>query len=277
MAKDDTNLEIPNERHNEGRTYTIDGRKVDRRKYSRRKVNPWETIKLTALSMIVGAIITGSILNGVLGATHRGEVHKLETEYITVLQKAETRANRNLAEELRKMRNDNLLMAVKEIALSAEEFRNRLTAAIQKMQPKLDGDIAAKIVRSIITESKKNNLDPLLIAGIMWIESRFDPMAHSSKGAVGLMQVRYSVWKEDPILKKNGVSLKNRLFWIETNISVGTAIFADYYKATKYDVARALKRYNSGKDIPKGKEAHEISYINKVILSAYRLSEMIRK
>jgi len=49
-------------------------------------------------------------------------------------------------------------------------------------------------------------------------------------GAVGLMQVRYSVWKESLELSSNGVESKEALFWIDNNIKSGVDILVKYYK-----------------------------------------------
>ena len=103
-------------------------------------------------------------------------------------------------------------------------------------------------------------------------------MAHSRKGAVGLMQVRYSTWKETPVLKNNGVSAKYKLYWIDLNIKCGTGILAKYYKEAKGSVVKTLYRYNTGSStIPEDKSVTDIEYINRIMLTAYEISDSMRK
>ena len=157
-------------------------------------------------------------------------------------------------------------------------FETSLIKAIMRLQPKLDMRIARIIVVEVITECSKKNLDPCLITALIWRESKFIPTAHSNKGAVGLMQVRYSVWKEDPALKDNGVNTKYNLYQIGSNIKCGTEIFSKYYEEANYDIIKTLYRYNTGsKDIPKDTPDYTIGYINKILLTAYRTSDSIRK
>ena len=104
------------------------------------------------------------------------------------------------------------------------------------------------------------------------MESEFSPFAQSSKGAIGLMQIRYSVWKEEPELLNNKVHNKNALFWVDRNIKSGTDIFRKYYDEAKCDLRRTLYRYNSGSPkLPMGTGKWDIRYVNKVIYHAYKV------
>lgn len=171
-------------------------------------------------------------------------------------------------------REHRLLTAKKEKVA----FERSLTEAITKLQPKLDEKMAKRISVEIITRCLEKNLDPILVTALIWRESRFNPMAHSSKGAVGLMQVRYSTWKEDPVLKDNSVDAKYKLYWIDLNIKCGTEILSKYYEEANCDMAKALYRYNTGsKNIPKDMPDFTVEYVNKILLTAYRISDYIRK
>lgn len=157
-------------------------------------------------------------------------------------------------------------------------FQMALTGAITKLQPKLDRKIADRISAEIVVKCKSKGLDPILVTALIWVESRFDPLAHSSKGAVGLMQVRYSTWKETSILKNNGVSAKHKLYWIDLNIECGTNILAKYYKEAKGNMVKTLYRYNTGsRTIPADRSVTEITYINRIMLTAYEISDFIQK
>ena len=165
------------------------------------------------------------------------------------------------------------------IRLSAsKELREGLIRVIMDFQPKLDGKIAEKIVLYILEEAPRNGIDPILIAAIMWVESRFDPFAKSNKDAIGLMQIRYKVWKKEPALLENGARKEGSLYWIDINIKSGIAIFSEYYEHAEFNVVKTLHRYNTGSTkLPKGKRYYEIPYVNKVLISAYRIRDALTK
>lgn len=164
------------------------------------------------------------------------------------------------------------------IVKEKSDFQKALAKSIIKMQPKLDKPLANRITENIIIACEDRSLDPIMITALIWVESMFDPLAHSNKGAVGLMQVRYTTWKGTPTLKDNGVSAKYKLYHIDLNIKCGTEIFAEYYEKSGYNVVKTLYRYNSGsKDLPEGKQFYEIDYANKIIITACNIRESIRK
>ena len=148
--------------------------------------------------------------------------------------------------------------------------------AIINTRPEIDCTVAEKIANTILIEADKKDLDPMLIAGLIKVESNFDPFAKSSKGAIGLMQIRYSVWKETPILVKNGAEKIGGLYWIDINVSSGTDILKKYIDEAKGDVVRGLWRYNSGQTkLPPEKKEYEVDYVNKVLLATYQIRELV--
>lgn len=185
------------------------------------------------------------------------------------LVESECRDNVITLDDLKKKLYDNM----------HEAFRVKLIDIVGTMQPKLDKTIATKIVKHIIEESEAHGLDPVLIAALMWVESRFDPFARSKKAnAIGLMQVRYSVWKKTPVMLKNGARKEGSLFWIDINIKVGTGIFKEYYDKSNHDIAKTLWRYNSGQTkFPKGKRSYDVTYVNKVLTKAYEIKERLKE
>jgi len=44
--------------------------------------------------------------------------------------------------------------------------------------------------------SQHTGISPFLLAAIAWAESRFNPEAISTKGAMGIMQISPQVWRE---------------------------------------------------------------------------------
>ncbi len=179
--------------------------------------------------------------------------------------------------ELKVVKEATAALAESSIKLAAEvKLRKSLIRVIMDFQPKLDKHMAKEIVHNILEESHQKNIDPILIAALIWVESRFDPFAKSNKDAIGLMQIRYKVWKKEPALLDNGARKEGSLYWIDINIKSGISIFNEYYEYAEFDVIKTLYRYNTGSTkLPKGKRYHEISYVNKVLISAYKIRSAI--
>lgn len=170
------------------------------------------------------------------------------------------------------------MFKARQIGKKDKVFHAALITAIMELQPKVDEMTSSRIANLIMEECRANKLDPVLVTALIWVESRFDILAHSRKGAVGLMQVRYKTWKETPVLKGNGVNAKYRLYWVDLNIKCGTEILAKYYKEAKGNMAKALYRYNTGsKNLPEDKSVTDIEYINRIMLTAYEISDSMRK
>ena len=91
---------------------------------------------------------------------------------------------------------------------------------------------------SVIVSGTKYKVSPLVIASIIVRESGAKPNAISKGGDYGLMQVRYKVHRDKV---KSAKALLN----IETNIDIGTRIFAGYY-ARRKTLYGALYRYSGG-------------------------------
>jgi soluble lytic murein transglycosylase len=88
-------------------------------------------------------------------------------------------------------------------------------------------------------------LDPYLMAALIAQESTFDPVIRSSANAVGLMQVLPSTGRQFARKLKIPRYTAARLTDPETNVRLGTAIFADSLKRFG-GVHFALAAYNAG-------------------------------
>ncbi len=95
------------------------------------------------------------------------------------------------------------------------------------------------ILRSASLNANRYNLDTELILAIVFVESSYNRVARSNRGALGLMQV-VPKWHIDKINQYGGVDV---LFDISTNIHIGTEILAEYLEKEN-DLATALMRYN---------------------------------
>ena len=91
----------------------------------------------------------------------------------------------------------------------------------------LKENVTGVLIHVVYEEAEKKQLDPLLVLGVIAIESRYNPFAESSVGAQGLMQVMTRVHRDkfEPISASEYVAL-NPI----ANIIVGTQILHDCIK-----------------------------------------------
>ncbi len=118
----------------------------------------------------------------------------------------------------------------------------------------LDDKVRIKMLQTVLKESAKANLDPLLILSVITVESKFNKYAISSSGAIGLMQVM-------PFWLNELEHPTENLFDVETNIHLGCSILREYLDTEKGNLFYALGRYNGSR----GREAYP-----KLVLDAYQ-------
>jgi len=115
------------------------------------------------------------------------------------------------------------------------DFLSYRDTVVRKKYP-----LFSKIVDVVYSKSREYGFNPNLILSLIQIESNFRPRVVSSKGAYGLMQVNYSVWKEE-------LDIDNlRIFDIEYNIDLGMQILKRYYDEAGGDLLQTLHLYNNG-------------------------------
>jgi soluble lytic murein transglycosylase-like protein len=125
--------------------------------------------------------------------------------------------------------------------------------------------MARAVVHEAVLVGKQLQLDPLLLLAIIAVESRFDPMAQSTRGAQGLMQVRTSVHSArfDPF---GGASAA---FDFATNIRIGAQILQEHL--TRHgSVDLALKHY-----VGAARMAHDQGYAAKVRKEKLKLEQIL--
>jgi soluble lytic murein transglycosylase len=98
---------------------------------------------------------------------------------------------------------------------------------------------------TIVSESRKADVDPALVAGIIRQESSFNPRATSPAGARGLMQVMPAVGAS--IAPSAGISSWNAALLYDPgiNVEIGIRHLAPLLRAQP-NVARSLAAYNAG-------------------------------
>lgn len=103
-----------------------------------------------------------------------------------------------------------------------------------------------KYKKFIFIEAKKYDLDPYLIAAVIYVESRFDPKAHSRSGACGLMQVMPETgkWIADKINLTD--FQENDLYDPEINIKTGCWYLNNLREQFADNLLLVLAAYNGG-------------------------------
>lgn len=99
----------------------------------------------------------------------------------------------------------------------------------------------------IIKSANDNNLDPSLVAGIIYTESHFNPKATSRVGAKGLMQLMPATAKS--ISSQLEEKEMGDLFDPQTNIRYGSYYIAQKISEFNGNVDAALAAYNGGSSV----------------------------
>lgn len=100
-----------------------------------------------------------------------------------------------------------------------------------------DPDTRQDFLKTVHYEATRAGLDPLLVLGLIEVESGFRKYAVSKAGARGYMQVM-------PFWVKEIGSGKDNLFHLRTNLRYGCTILRLYLDMEDGDLFRALGRYN---------------------------------
>jgi soluble lytic murein transglycosylase-like protein len=138
------------------------------------------------------------------------------------------------------------------------------------------GDERRRVLSAIVRESRRNGLDPALVAAVIQVESHFDSFAVSSVGARGLMQLMppTAQW----LVEKDADPARIRpshLFNPVLNIELGTRFLAQLMNRFDGDLTRALIAYNAGPTVarslrPGSKSWRRLSAYPRNVLAAYK-------
>lgn len=98
------------------------------------------------------------------------------------------------------------------------------TAKLEEMLSPYEADAVRRgqVIRAILASSDKYNIDPLLVASIVIVESGANAFAVSEADSVGIMQIHLGTWGETAV--KENINL----FKIEDNVDLGVRILRDY-------------------------------------------------
>lgn len=116
---------------------------------------------------------------------------------------------------------------------------------LRKYSSNLDIEEAKLLADLIRKECKRYNLNPFLVLAIIKVESSFDPMAVSSKGAVGLMQMMPETAMY--LAPKKGIIIDDQSIIADPLINVELGIYYFYKLLIRYNkLESALFAYNYG-------------------------------
>ncbi len=98
----------------------------------------------------------------------------------------------------------------------------------------------------IETHARANGLDPALVKAVIAVESSFDPVALSARGAIGLMQIIPETGARYGLVPDDRRDVEAKLRDPATNVRIGTRYLRDLLARFGNDVSLALAAYNAG-------------------------------
>lgn len=125
-------------------------------------------------------------------------------------------------------------------------------------------DATADLVGEAYAVGRAVGLDPLLILAVISVESRFNPIAESDKGAKGLMQV-IPKWHYEKLAEHGG---EDAVLDPRTNMLVGARILKEYIVRAG-NLEAGLQMYNGASDDPAQ------GYAQKVMAEKQRLEQAL--
>lgn len=127
--------------------------------------------------------------------------------------------------------NDEILEAIRKDPKGFSLFAGSKDVA-KRSEVLADVPFATQIAKA----AAAHEVDSLLVASVVEVESTFDPEAGSHKGAVGLMQ----------LLPSTAGMSRSRLLEPATNLAAGSAYLAEMIERFDGDLGLALAAYNAG-------------------------------
>lgn len=152
-------------------------------------------------------------------------------------------------------------------ALDPNEHKYRAVGEYLASRYRVSSELATTIVSRAYATGHEIKLDPMLILAVISIESSFNPVAVSSMGAKGLMQVipRFHPEKFHPLGGEEAA------FDPEVNIMVGAQVLKQYMRRAG-DLADALRMY-----VGASSDENENGFSAKVLTERDRLHYVLQR
>jgi len=152
-------------------------------------------------------------------------------------------------------------------ALSSAETRTKLFAAVSQCRASLSERQRWRIVDAIHQEAERHGYDPLFVMAMVEVESTCSPTANSSRGAVGLTQIKPSTARE--VAKDLGVPWGGRSSLVQPmmNVRLGLSYLAQLEEKFG-DPYVAIAAYNLGPGKVSGmsrQHARGARYVRKIL------------
>jgi soluble lytic murein transglycosylase-like protein len=151
-------------------------------------------------------------------------------------------------------------------AEAVHEREQRAVAEFIARRYRVAESASSVFVSTAYRAGREFSVDPLLILAVMAIESRYNPVAESSMGAKGLMQV-IPRFHPEKLLEHGG---EHALLDPEINIHVGAQILREYMRRFG-ETEAALQKYAGAFDEP------TLQYSGKVLAEKARLQQFLAR
>lgn len=142
---------------------------------------------------------------------------------------------------------------IRPVADPVQEEEQRALAEFISKRWRIAESAAGKFVAIAYRAGRQYSVDPVLILAVMAIESRYNPVAESVVGAMGLMQV-IPRFHPEKLVEHGG---EHALLDPEVNIQVGAQILREYYRRLG-DQEAALQMYAGAFDEPTSQYASKV-------------------
>jgi soluble lytic murein transglycosylase-like protein len=109
-----------------------------------------------------------------------------------------------------------------------------------------DEGLSRRYASLIETHARANGLDPALVKAVIAVESSFDPVALSARGAIGLMQIIPETGSRYGLVPDGRRDVEAKLRDPAINVRIGTRYLRDLLARFGNDVSLALAAYNAG-------------------------------
>jgi len=125
---------------------------------------------------------------------------------------------------------------------------SKIYSFIESSNKRIPSTMVQTITDAIILTVEPNDIS--LVVAIIQVESNFNPTLVSSKNARGLMQVRWTVWKE---LLRDNLDITDQFDLHEVTIGIQAGLFVLHTYMKKGDITKALYLYSGKSKVYSGK------------------------